>query len=68
MTSWNRWSDGHALAGPLQDLFRVEVTTAIGRCSGSPRVKSDSGILSQLSTQPKPGGTNSPKGTRCDLS
>jgi hypothetical protein len=33
MTSSNRWSDGNALAGPLHDLFRVEVTTAIGRCT-----------------------------------
>jgi hypothetical protein len=32
MTSSNNWTDGNALAGPLQDLFRVEVTTAIGRC------------------------------------
>jgi hypothetical protein len=33
MTSSNQWSDGNALAGPLGDLFRVEVTTAIGRCT-----------------------------------
>ena len=33
MTSSDLWSDGNALAGPLQDLFRVEVTTAIGRCT-----------------------------------
>jgi Family of unknown function (DUF6510) len=33
MTSSNLWSDGSALAGPLQDLFRVDVTTAIGRCT-----------------------------------
>jgi Family of unknown function (DUF6510) len=32
MTSANPWTDGNALAGPLGDLFRVEVTTAIGRC------------------------------------
>jgi Family of unknown function (DUF6510) len=32
MTSANLWTDGNALAGPLGDLFRVEVTTAIGRC------------------------------------
>jgi Family of unknown function (DUF6510) len=37
MTSSNPWSDGTALAGPLHDLFRVEVTTAIGRCSGCGR-------------------------------
>ena len=33
MTSSNPWSDGSALAGPLQDVFRVEITTAIGRCT-----------------------------------
>jgi hypothetical protein len=32
MTSSNLFTDGNALAGPLQDLFRVDVTTAIGRC------------------------------------
>jgi hypothetical protein len=32
MTSANLWTDGNALAGPLQDLFRIDVTTAIGRC------------------------------------
>ena len=33
MTSSNPWSDGTALAGHVQDIFRVEVTTAVGRCS-----------------------------------
>ena len=33
MTSSNPWSDGTALAGPLQDLLRVDLTTAIGRCA-----------------------------------
>jgi Family of unknown function (DUF6510) len=37
MTTSNRWTDGNALAGPLQDVFRVEVTTAIGRCTGCGR-------------------------------
>jgi len=32
MTSSNLWTDGNALAGPLQDLLRVDLTTAIGRC------------------------------------
>jgi hypothetical protein len=32
MTSSDLWSDGNALAGPLHDVFRVEVTTAVGRC------------------------------------
>jgi Zn finger protein HypA/HybF involved in hydrogenase expression len=33
MTGSDLWSDGTALAGPLQDVVRVEVTTAIGRCT-----------------------------------
>jgi hypothetical protein len=37
MTSSNPWSDGTTLAGPVGDLFRVEVTTAIGRCAGCGR-------------------------------
>jgi hypothetical protein len=37
MTSSNPWADGTALAGPLQDLVRVDVTTAVGRCSGCGR-------------------------------
>jgi hypothetical protein len=37
MTSSNLWTDGNALAGPLQDVVRVEVTTAIGRCTGCGR-------------------------------
>jgi Family of unknown function (DUF6510) len=32
MTGSNLWSDGNALAGPLQDVVRVDVATAIGRC------------------------------------
>ncbi len=32
MTSSDVWSDGTALAGPFHDVFRVEVTAAIGRC------------------------------------
>jgi hypothetical protein len=31
MTNSELWSDGTALAGPLHDVFCVEVTTAIGR-------------------------------------
>ena len=34
MTSSNLWTDGNGLAGPLHDLLRVDITTAIGRCSG----------------------------------
>jgi ribosomal protein S27E len=37
MTSSNLWSDGTALAGPLQSVLAVEVTTAVGRCSGCGR-------------------------------
>jgi hypothetical protein len=37
MTSSDLWSDGNALAGPLQDVFCVEVTTAVGRCTGCGR-------------------------------
>ncbi|GAA1987900.1 DUF6510 family protein [Catenulispora subtropica] len=28
------YEDGNALAGPLSDLFTVDVTTAEGRCTG----------------------------------
>ena len=34
MTSSDLWSDGTALAGPVGNLFRVDVTTAVGRCTG----------------------------------
>jgi ribosomal protein S27E len=34
MTSANPWSDGNALTGPVGDLFRVDVTIAVGRCTG----------------------------------
>ena len=37
MTSSNPWTDGNALAGPLQDVFRAEVTSAMGRCTGCGR-------------------------------
>ena len=37
MTSPGLWSDGNALASPFNDLFRVELTTAVGRCSGCGR-------------------------------
>jgi Family of unknown function (DUF6510) len=37
MTSSDLWSDGNALADPLDDVFRVELTTAIGRCTGCGR-------------------------------
>jgi ribosomal protein S27E len=37
MTSSNLWSDGSALAGPLQDVFGVEDTAAVGRCTACGR-------------------------------
>jgi hypothetical protein len=37
MTSSNLGTDGTALAGPVGALFRVDVTTAIGGCSGCGR-------------------------------
>ena len=37
MTSSELWSDGTALAGPFHDVFCVEVTTAIGRCTNCGR-------------------------------
>jgi hypothetical protein len=33
MTSANLWADGSALAGPFHDVFRVDLTTAVGRCA-----------------------------------
>jgi hypothetical protein len=33
MTSSNPLTDGTALTGPLHDLFRVDLTTAVGRCT-----------------------------------
>jgi hypothetical protein len=37
MTSSTLWTDGNALAGPLQDLIGGDVTAAVGRCSGCGR-------------------------------
>jgi ribosomal protein S27E len=37
MTSSTLGSDGNALAGPVGDLFRVDLTTAVGRCTGCGR-------------------------------
>ena len=33
MPSSNPWSDGSALAGPVGDLFRVDLTSAVGCCT-----------------------------------
>jgi hypothetical protein len=37
MTSSNLWSDGSALAGPLEDLIGPDVTAAVGCCAGCGR-------------------------------
>jgi Family of unknown function (DUF6510) len=37
MISSNLWTDGTALTGPLQRVLCVEVTAAVGRCSGCGR-------------------------------
>ena len=37
MTGSNPWTDGNALAGHVGDLFVVEFTTAVGRCTGCGR-------------------------------
>jgi Family of unknown function (DUF6510) len=37
MTNANPWSDGSALAGPLQGLIGHDVTAAVGRCGGCGR-------------------------------
>jgi hypothetical protein len=33
MTGSTIWTDGNALAGPLQDVFSPDVTAAVGRCA-----------------------------------
>jgi hypothetical protein len=37
MTSSDLWSDGNALADHVHDLFRVDLTAAVGRCTGCGR-------------------------------
>jgi hypothetical protein len=37
MTSPKLWSDGSALAGPLQDVVRVDVAAAVGCCGSCGR-------------------------------
>jgi hypothetical protein len=39
MTSSNLWSDGNALTGPLQEVLRVDITTAVGRCTACGRTR-----------------------------
>jgi ribosomal protein S27E len=33
MTGSNLWTDGNALAGHMQGVFGVDLTTAVGRCT-----------------------------------
>ena len=37
MTSSNPWADGAALTGPLHSVLSMEITTAVGRCTGCGR-------------------------------
>ena len=37
MTGPIMWTDGSALAGPLHNVFRPDVTAAIGRCTNCGR-------------------------------
>ncbi|HZD00967.1 MAG TPA: DUF6510 family protein [Actinomycetes bacterium] len=37
MTQSSNWTDGNALAGPLHDVFSVDVTAATGRCASCGR-------------------------------
>ena len=37
MTSSNLWTDGTALAGPLDDLIGPDVAAAVGRCGNCGR-------------------------------
>jgi Family of unknown function (DUF6510) len=37
MTSSKLWTDGTALTGPLQNVLGMEVTAAVGRCTGCGR-------------------------------
>jgi Family of unknown function (DUF6510) len=37
MTSSNRWTDGAALSGPVQSVLGIEITAAVGRCTGCGR-------------------------------
>ena len=39
MTSSNLWSDGNALTGPLQEVLRFDVATAVGGCTACGRAR-----------------------------
>src|SRR4029450_2804781 len=38
MSSTDMYTDGNALAGPLGEIFAVDITVARGRCAGCGRV------------------------------
>ena len=38
MTGSNMWTDGNALGGPLHDIFRPDVTAAVGGCGTCGRI------------------------------
>ena len=40
MTGSNPWADGTALTGPLHSVLGMEITTAVGRCTGCGRTAS----------------------------
>jgi hypothetical protein len=44
MTSSNMWTNGNALAGPLQDVFRPDVTAAVGGCGNCGRTGPMAGV------------------------
>jgi Family of unknown function (DUF6510) len=37
MTGVDQFQDGNALAGPLSEIFAVDITSATGRCAGCGR-------------------------------
>jgi hypothetical protein len=37
MTSSDLWSDGNALTGHVQNVFRIDLSTAVGRCTACGR-------------------------------
>jgi uncharacterized protein DUF6510 len=38
------FTDGNALAGPMGELFAVDITAAVGRCAGCGRVDAVAGL------------------------
>ena len=39
-----RYTDGNALAGPLREIFAVELTAAVGQCASCGRVGTVAGL------------------------